>query len=257
MGMEVVAGLTRQRGKVRLMPREGGGGTRLVYDVELKAELACKFVTRFFPLDRNKCTLRLGSYNHNMSEVVFQQKSGHLFTRISHSSHTISSFPLQLKDKIVTRHIANRRAEFAYDGLQLIITGQSGRLVMQYMVTFGVLVCLALLSVWGFPNNIERSGLFAMVLLGSSLLFVDATSNTPHGTYLHGLMKTAIGLVMVCFGSYCVLLVLMVDGMLTEKMQFVIEFLVAVSILVGSLVWLYVEFSNVSEEAERDGCHNF
>ena len=259
-------GLARQREKVKVVEEEGGQ-PMVVYDVTFKVVLACHFNTSYFPLSKNKCNVRFGSYNKDRSKVVFEQKSRFISTKTNHPIFNLEMFPVQEKDKQVTRDYPNMGSNklfLAYDGFQLIVREQMGSVEYQYVVTMLVLVSLGFLGIYflsGLPSAIDRAGLFSMALLGSVLLLVEVTSNTPHGyeagaSPLIVFIKVSIATIVICFGCYVILVRLTSDGVITGSVQDKMELAVFLGILpiyVACVTWFGVKKSYESEEIV---CHN-
>jgi len=239
----------------------------VVYDVTFKVVLACHFNTSYFPLSKNKCNVRFGSYNKDRSKVVFEQKSRFISTKTNHPIFNFEMFPVQEKDKQVTRDYPNMGSNklfLAYDGFQLIVREQMGSVEYQYVVTMLVLVSLGFLGIYflsGLPSAIDRAGLFSMALLGSVLLLVEVTSNTPHGyeagaSPLIVFIKVSIATIVICFGCYVILVRLTSDGVITGSVQDKMELAVFLGILpvyVACVTWFGLKKSYESEEIV---CHN-
>ena len=267
---ERMRGLGRNREKMKIV-KEEEKQAMVVQDINFKAVLACHFNTSHFPLAKNKCSVRFGSYTQDKTKVVFEQNSRFLSTELHHSKFSFKMFPLQEKLKEVTRDQPKQRRDgqknkivMAYDGLQIIMKEEPGSVEYQYLVTMLILVSLALLCIIllsGQPDPIDKAGLFAMALLGSVLLFVQITTNTPHGYEAQsnpfvGFLKFSIGVIVTCFACYCILVRLTSDEVITGSMQDKMELVVLAVILPSYMVWCVLYILTNMREADREACHN-
>ena len=263
-------GLGSNREKIKIVQEEEKQ-TMVVQDINFKAVLACHFNTSHFPLAINKCSVRFGSYTQNKTKVVFEQNSRFISTEINHPKFSFKMFPLQEKAKEVSRDQPKQKRDdqmnkivMAYDGFQIIVTEEPGSVEVQYLVTMWILVSLALLGIFllsGQPDPIDRAGLFAMALLGSVLLFVQITTNTPHGyeaqsNPLVGFLKVSIGVIVTCFACYCILVRLTSDEVIIGLKQDKMELVVLAGVLPTYVVWCGWYIWNNMMEARKEACHN-
>ena len=158
----------------------------------------------------------------------------------------------------------NTKLVMAYDGFQIIVTEELGSVEIQYFVSMWVLVTLAVLGIFllsGQPDPIDRAGLFAMALLGSVLLFVQITTNTPHGyeseaNSVVSFLKASIGVIVTCFACYCILVRLTSDEVITGAMQDKMELVFLIMILPSYMVWCLVFIWENFMESTQETCHN-
>ena len=95
---------------------------------------------------------------------------------------------------------------------------------MKYYVSMISLVLLSILCLFAL-SPIDRRGLLSSALLGSILLLVQITDDTPHGLNpVIGFIQVSIGVIMCCFAIYCILVVLACDDWIRMEVQHIIEF---------------------------------
>ena len=261
-----VPGLTRPNENIKVIHKEE---PTVVYGLSFKATLDCHINTLDYQLSKNRCFVRFGSYAHNNTKIVFQLKPGFPnHDELKNSKFNFKLFPLHEKDKEVTRkqpmkHHSQDQDDlvFAYDGFQIIVQEILTNSEVQYYVSMISLVFLSipcLFALSGHPKQIDRCGLLSSVLLGSILLLVQITDDTPYGMNpVISFIQISIGIIMVCFSCYCILVILAGAEWIRMELQHKIELAVFIIISFCCVVWLFYHFWTLYEKASSQQCRNF
>jgi len=264
-----IKGLSRKREHV-MVSQDSEKHPTVSYNFNFNSVLACHFNTSHFPLASNRCLVRFGSYTQDRTKVVFEQNSSFVSNSVQQSKFSFKVSPLHEMAKEVSRAQPRNKEHgkdkivMAYDGFQVIVSENITSRELQYFITMWVLVSMAMLGIFflsGHPDPIDRAGHFSMALLGSVLLFVQITTNTPHG-YEHqanpvmGFLKFSIGVIVACFSCYCILVRLTSDRVIMGHMQDRMELVVFMIFLLSYVAWCSIYFSTSYSSATGETCHN-
>jgi len=164
-----------------------GDQVAVTQDLEIITELACHMNLTYFPLERNKCKVRFGSYSYGHKRVVFKQTSLSP-SSLPNTNLSLKLFPLPAKDRWVNRMVASGPQDHVYDGFYILIDQSKGA-VLRYLPYAGIPLVLVVCSALGFfisgsvrrPAGIDRGPFYSVLLLGGVILYAEAISNLPHG----------------------------------------------------------------------------
>ena len=196
--------------------------------LDIVTELACHVNLTYFPLERNKCKVRFGSYSYGHKRVVFKQ------TLLSPSSLdntdlSLEVFPLPARDRWVKRMVASGTQNHVYDGFYILVD-QSKFAVLKFLLPYaGIPFVLVVASALGFmisgslkmPAGIDRGPFFSVLLLGGVILYTEAINNLPHGAEkvappLIEAIRLSIGAIFVSFLGFFMMLKMAMVGLVTE-----------------------------------------
>lgn len=180
----------------------------------------------YFPFERNKCTVRFGSYSFGHKKIVFKQTSMSP-SFLPNNELSIEVFPLPAKDRWVTRMVASGTQKHVYDGFYILVDLSKFASMRYFLPYAGTAFVLVLTSALGFgirgsllrPAGIDRGPFFTVILLGSVILFTEAINNLPHGAErtappLIVAVRLSIRAVFVSFLAFFVIMKMI--GYLTE-----------------------------------------
>jgi hypothetical protein len=260
-------GILGRRGakqRVRLRRAGGDGGVTVTYDQEVRVELACPFITTYFPFDRNKCMVRIGSFSYNESQVVMELGAARMPARPRHPDFLLRLQPLRAKDRVVERVAAGGETRtYIYGGLQLLVE-RGGELVWRVLLPYSVSpALLVLVSVFGLvfftgrpvPGlGVDYLDAVAVCLLGIMFILTEATNSTPDD--LHPVINFIHGCIAAIASCYAVSWIF--GSVEQGRIAYIATVLLAALITGVFVAWATIYFIVTKNQADvKMPCHNF
>ena len=155
---------------------------RVTQAYDMMATLFCGMDVSRFPMDRNICHVRLGSYNHPSTRLAFIEEE----PRLAHhhfEEKPYRDFHIKVKPMASTLMEVNtigyrgERSTLRVTGASLLIGRNVGAVIIEYLVVMVALVLGAVLTLL-LPN--PDPNLLAFFVLSGIFTLLSAKDTTPH-----------------------------------------------------------------------------
>ena len=214
------------------------GHTFVTRGFEMVVQTRCLFNTTKFPIYKNRCRLRFGSFAWNTSFIKFEMKQlrGEAVPREPGTSAEF--YYLHDKDRFIT--VQRPKIEnFTYDGFEVVIWRAAPIAeefkVLEELQKFPLEIAIVMFIISGYPNQQERSGYIANIVSASIIYLVRIPTGMISLKQMNPnywkMLTEALNTILAGFISFFVLVRLRADGILSIRDQRRLEFVVALCLV--------------------------
>ena len=168
--------LTRsEKHHTALQVEDGAKGVKISFSVDLRLTIKCHLVTEYYPFDRNRCLVRVGSYSHT--------HSGTKFTRGSITSRNIKYKDLVVKVLYMCEEEVTQ-SDGRMEGFKIILVREGFAVKKLYGFVMDIFMAMAAFSIllpieWHGVGLLDKSSPIVEAAVSSFYILFDVYSKTP------------------------------------------------------------------------------